>query len=100
MTEYNIDTENNDTNKTRLQKFYEKNKKYIYTGIGAILLFIAVLFFYIETKKGNLKEISESYVSAKIYLANGEKNKAKQILIKNIYLNNRIIIIIIAVDCL
>ena len=77
------------TKKSKIRKFYEKNKLIIFSSLSIILIFIAAFTFYTENKKKKRIVLSEKYIQAKIYSKNGEKNKAKKILKENILENDR-----------
>ena len=68
------------TKKSRLRKFYESNKILIFSSISILIIFIASFIFYTESKEKKKIFLADSYIDAKIYLQNKEKNKAKDIL--------------------
>ena len=73
------------TKKSKMLKFYQENKILIYSIIFFILIIIGSTFFYLERKEKNNIALADSYIEAKIYLENGDKNKAKEILTNIIY---------------
>ena len=73
------------TRKSKMLKFYQENKILIYSIIFFILIIIGSTFFYLERKEKNNIALADSYIEAKIYLENGDKNKAKEILTNIIY---------------
>lgn len=73
------------TKKSKMLKFYQENKILIYSIIFFILIIIGSAFFYLERKEKNNIALADSYIEAKIYLENGDKNKAKEILTNIIY---------------
>ena len=81
QTQYDV------TKKSKIKKFYEKNKVIIFSSLMILLIFAASWSFYTENKKKKIIILSEKYIQAKIYSKNGEKNKAKNIL-KEIILEN------------
>ena len=73
------------TKKSKMLKFYQENKILIYSIISFILIIVGSTFFYLERKEKNNIALADSYIEAKIYLENGDKNKAKEILTNIIY---------------
>ena len=63
-------------------------QKIIYLFFFLILISTAYIFFYIEKKEKKNIALANSYIEAKIYLENGDKNKAKEILTNIIYKSN------------
>ena len=88
MNEKTANQENNIVNKNKVIVFYEKYKKKIFLFLSIIFLIIVLLLYYASNERKKIEYISENYVTAKVYLANGENEKAKTILRKNIFLNN------------
>ena len=76
------------TKKSKMLKFYQENKILIYSIIFFILIIIGSTFFYLEKREKNDIALANSYIEAKIYLENGDKNKAKEILTNIIYKSN------------
>ena len=75
------------TKKSKLKKFYEVNKILIFSVILILIIAIASVSFYSETKEKKKILLSDKYLSAKIYLENGDRNKVKNIL-KTIIFDN------------
>jgi predicted negative regulator of RcsB-dependent stress response len=76
QTEYDI------TQKTKLRRFYENNKvKIILLSLLSVIMIIS-FFFYLEVKKNKKITLTENYISAKIYIENGNKNEAIKSLVK------------------
>ena len=76
------------TKKTKLKKFYETNKILIFSTILILLIAIVSVIFYSETKEKKKILLSDKYLSAKIYLENGDRNKVKNILKTIIFAND------------
>jgi len=76
------------TKKTKLRKFYDSNKKLIYLLLTLIIIFIGSFSFYLDNNERKRILLSDNYIKSKIYLENGEKNKAKDILKEIIYGND------------
>ena len=76
------------TKKSKLKKFYEKNKILIFSAILILIIVIASVSFYSETKEKKKILLSDNYLTAKVYLENGDKNKAKSVLKTVIFSND------------
>ena len=76
------------TKQSRLKRFYESNKILIFSSIFILVIFIGSFNFYLTNKEKKKILLSENYVQAKIYLENGNKNKATSILKKVIFAND------------
>ena len=87
MDENSIEAQYDVTKKNRLLKFYESNKLLIFGSIILIVIVIALLSFYVNNKKQEKVLLAENYIQAKIYIAEKNKNAAKNIL-RNIILAN------------
>jgi tetratricopeptide (TPR) repeat protein len=85
MVDNFIEAQYDVTKKSKILKFYQENKILIYSVIFLILILTAYIFFSIEKKEKNNMALANSYIEAKIYLENGDKNKAKEILTSIIY---------------
>ena len=75
------------TKKSKLKRFYEKNRISIFSIILIVTIIIVFFSFYSANKEKKKAFLAESYIEAKILLETGEKNKAKDIL-KTIILSN------------
>ncbi|MDC0205332.1 hypothetical protein OAJ64_00785 [Pelagibacteraceae bacterium] len=87
MDENSIEAQYDVTKKNRVLKFYESNKLLIFGSIIGIVTVTALLSFYVNNKKQEKVLLAENYIQAKIYIAEKNKNAAKNIL-KNIILAN------------
>ena len=76
------------TKKSRLKRFYESNKILIFSSILILIISLASFNFYLKSKEKNKILLSENYVKAKIYLENGDKNEALNILRKVVFAND------------
>ena len=76
------------TKKSKLKKFYEVNKILIFSVILILIIAIASIIFYSETKEKKKILLSDNYLTAKIYLENGDRNEAKNILKTLIFAND------------
>tara|TARA_Y100000590_G_C15728809_1_gene1016259 strand:- start:652 stop:1299 length:648 start_codon:yes stop_codon:yes gene_type:complete len=87
MEEKLFETNYDVTKKSKVLKFYEANKILIYSVIFLFVFCIALVTYYSESNKKERTEISNNYISAKIYIQNNKKNEATKIL-KSIVLSN------------
>jgi len=76
------------TKKTKLKKFYETNKILIFSTILILIIATVSAIFYSETKEKKKILLSDKYLSAKVYLENGDRNKVKNILKTIIFAND------------
>ena len=76
------------TKKSKLKKFYEENKILIFLAVSIIIIAIASVSFYSETKEKKKILLADNYLTAKVYIENGDRNKAKSILKTVIFANN------------
>ena len=85
MTENMYEVNYDVTKKSKLRKFYDEKKFYIY---GVSIIFILIIFsstFYADRKVKEREDLSERYVQAKILLENDNKLDALDILKKVIF---------------
>ena len=80
MTEDIIHAQYDITKKSKLRKFYEKNKILIFSIILILIISSVSLTLYLKIKERNKILLSENYVKAKIHLENGEKKQALSLL--------------------
>ena len=76
------------TKKSRIKKFYESNKIFIFSLILILIILFGSLSFYLENQERKKILLSENYIQAKIYLENGNKNEALNTLKKVIFAND------------
>ena len=88
MTENFIRAQYDVTKKSKLKKFYEKNKIFIFSFIFILIFAFGSFSFYLENKEKKRVLLSENYLQAKIYLEDGNKNKAIDILKEVIFAND------------
>ena len=87
MTENLFEAQYDITKKSKFKKFYESNKILIFSSILILIIFFGSLSFYLEIKEKKKLLLSENYVQAKIYLGNGDKIAATNML-KNLIFSN------------
>ena len=88
MNENLFETQYDVTKKSKLKKFYEVNKISIFSVILILIIAIASVIFYSETKEKKKILLSDNYLAAKVYLENGDRNKVKNILKTIIFAND------------
>ena len=88
MNENLIEAQYNITKKSKLRRFYESNKILIFSSIFVLAIILISFSVYFENKEKNKILLSENYVQAKIYLENGNKDKAISLLKKVIFAND------------
>jgi len=88
MNENLFETQYDVTKKSKLKKFYEANKILIFSTVLILIIAIASVSFYSETKEKKKILLSDNYLAAKIYLENGDRNKVKNILKTIIFAND------------
>ena len=81
-------TQSTQSFKEKVIKFYKSNKILIISISTIVLISFFSIVGYVEFKEKKNLLLSESYIDAKIYINNGEKDKAKKILKKIIFSNN------------
>ena len=88
MTENLFEARYDVTKKSKLKKFYESNKIFIFSFIFILVISLGTFSFYLESKEKKKILLSENYLQAKIYLENGNRNKALDILKEVIFAND------------
>ena len=76
------------TKKSKLNKFYESNKILIFSFIFILIILFGSFNFYLESKEKKKILLSENDLQAKIYLENGDRNKAISTLKEVIFAND------------
>ena len=88
MNENLFETQYDVTKKSKLKKFYEVNKILIFSVTLILIIAIASVSFYSETKEKKKILLSDDYLAAKVYLENGDRSKVKNILKTIIFAND------------
>ena len=88
MNENLFETQYDVTKKSKLKKFYEVNKILIFSTVLILIIAIASVSFYSETKEKKKILLSDNYLAAKVYLENGDRNKVTNILKTIIFAND------------
>ena len=76
------------TKKSKLKKFYESNKIFIFSSILILIILFGSVSLYLESKEKKKILLSENYIQARFYLENGNKSEALNILKKVIFAND------------
>ena len=84
-----IQKQNSITLKSKIINFYKNNKIIIFTFIIILLILAISTVYLVESNKSKRIALADNYIEAKIYLANNDKEKAKSILEKIIFSNDR-----------
>ena len=88
MAENLLEAQYDITKKSKLKRFYESNKILIFSSILILIILFGSFNFYSIKKEKEKILLSENYVQAKIYLANGKKSEAINILRDVIFAND------------
>ena len=88
MSENFFETQYDVTKKSKIKKFYESNKIFIFSSILILIILFGSLSFYLENQERKKILLSENYIQAKNYLENGNKNEALNTLKKVIFAND------------
>ena len=88
MEQNSFQTQYNVTKKSKIRDFYDKNKFFIFSSIIILVIIFVSANFYFLSKEKTKRLLADNYVEAKIYLRNGEENKAKKILKEIIIAND------------
>ena len=76
------------TKKSKIRKFYESNKIFIFSSILILVILLGSLGLYSEKKEKKKILLSENYIQAKFYLENGNKSEALNTLKKVVFAND------------
>ena len=88
MTENLFEAQYDLTKKSKLKKFYESYKIFIFSIIAILVILYGSFSFYLVNKEKEKILLSENYLQAKIYLESGDKNKAVNLLKEVIFAND------------
>ena len=88
MAENFFKTQYDITSRSRIKKFYESNKIFIYSSILILIILIVSSSLYLESKERKKILLSENYIQAKFYLDNGNKSEALNTLKEVIFAND------------
>ena len=88
MTENLFEARYDVAKKSKLKKFYESYKIFIFSLVFILLILYGSFSFYLESKEKKKILLSENYLQAKIYLEGGDKSKAMNLLKEVIFAND------------
>tara|TARA_B100000029_G_scaffold43146_1_gene39995 strand:+ start:1957 stop:2604 length:648 start_codon:yes stop_codon:yes gene_type:complete len=80
MTENLYNVQYDITKKSKIRRFYDSNKIYIFSFTFLVIILITFLSFYFEKKESKRTLLSDNYVKAKIHLENKNKSQAVNLL--------------------
>ena len=87
MDENFIDTSYDITKKSKLNIFYNKYKILVFSILSILFILIVSVSFFLKNEENKKLVLSENYIKAKIFIKEGNKIEAKNIL-KNIIAEN------------
>ena len=76
------------TKKAKLLRFYKSNKILIFSTVLILIIVIASVSFFLTAKEKKTIILSGNYITANVYLENGDISKAKNILKTIIFAND------------
>ena len=76
------------TKKSKIKKFYESNKIFIFSSALILVILFSSLSFYLENQENKKILLSENYIKSKIYIQSGNKNEALNTLKTVIFAND------------
>ena len=79
MNENLFEAQYNVTKKSKLKKFYETNKIFIFSIIIVSIISVASLSFYLASKEKKKTFLADNYIEAKVYLENGDEKTLREI---------------------
>ena len=88
MAENFFETQYDTSTRSRIKKFYESNKIFIFSSILILIILIVSSSLYLESKERKKILLSENYIQAKFYLDNGNKSEALNTLKEVIFAND------------
>ena len=87
MSENFIDTSYDITKKNKLKIFYNKYKILFFSILSLLFVLVALISFFYKNEESKKIILSENYIKAKIFIKEGNKEEAKNIL-KDIIVEN------------
>ena len=88
MSENFIENQHDLTKASKIKKFYESNKIFIYSFIFIFIILLGSFNFYLEDKKQKRFLLSENYIQAKFYIEKENKSEALKLLKEVTYAND------------
>ena len=88
MAENSFEIQYDVTKKSKIKKFYESNKIFIFSSILILIILFGSLAFFLENKEKKKILLSDNYIQAKFYLENGNESEALNVLKKVIFAND------------
>ena len=75
---------------SKIRKFYNNNKTFIFSTFIFIFIFIFFFFFYLEFKKNKRIDLADDYIQAKVLIRSNEKNQATNLLKSIVSQNDKV----------
>ena len=88
MAENSFEIQYDVTKKSKIKKFYESNKIFIFSSILILIILFGSFTFFLENKEKKKILLSDNYIQAKFYLENGNESEALNVLKKVIFAND------------
>ena len=88
MSENLFEAQYDVTKKSKIKKFYEAYKILIFASVLILLIAIASVSYYSQAKEKKKILLAENYLTAEIYIGNGDRNRARSVLKTVILANN------------
>ena len=73
MTENLFEARYDITKKSKLRRFYDTYKIFIFSSVLILVIFLGTYNFFLSNKEKKKIILSENYIKAKIYLENKKK---------------------------
>ena len=80
MEQNSFEAQYNITKKSKINDFFDKNKFSIFSSIIIFIIIFVSINFSFSNKEKTKRLLADRYIEARIYLNNGEENKAERIL--------------------
>ena len=75
---------------SKIRKFYNNNKTFIFSAFIFIFIFIFLTTIYLEFKKNKRIDLADDYIQAKVLISSNEKNQATNLLKSIVSQNDKV----------
>ena len=75
---------------SKIRKFYNNNKTFIFSTFIFIFIFIFLTTIYLEFKKNKRIDLADDYIQAKVLISSNEKNQATNLLKSIVSQNDKV----------
>tara|TARA_B110000438_G_C15805756_1_gene647229 strand:- start:959 stop:1606 length:648 start_codon:yes stop_codon:yes gene_type:complete len=89
MKDNSIEAQYDISKKSRLQKFYENNKIFVYSILFILIFLLISTNFYLSRIENKRVLLADNFVQSKILLEKGEKIESLKLLKENVYANDK-----------